>query len=95
MKQAPQGLVSVSEIVAYVRSDTYMPFVETCEYLGLAERTVRMLLPEIKHYRVGRKLLFKKSELDSWIQKYQETTEDLDLDRVADEALRSVLGGGK
>ncbi len=64
--EALEGTVSVREILSYIDSDRYMTLERVLEYLPLSERNIRERLPEIPHYRVGKRLLFKKSELDLW-----------------------------
>jgi excisionase family DNA binding protein len=91
MNQTPQGLVSVSEIMAYLSQDRYLSLSETIEYINLSERTIRERLSEIPHYRVRTKLLFKRSELDTWMLHYRERGDDMDLDHLADEALKGIL----
>ena len=88
----PKGTVSVSEILAYLRQDRYLSKKEAVKYLALSERTISKRLPEIPHFRVGSKVLFLKSELDQWMEHYRESTRELDLDRIVEDALRTVLG---
>ncbi len=84
------GTISVHEVLAYVQNDRYMTLAQTLEYLPLSERNIRNRLPGIPHYRVGKKLLFKRSELDSWMQNYREEAEGLDISRLAEEALEKL-----
>jgi excisionase family DNA binding protein len=86
-----KGTVSVAEILRYIAQDRFFSLDEVCRYLSLSERTVRKLLPEIKHFRIGSKLLFKKSDLDEWMERHVETSAELDLGRLADEALKGLL----
>jgi len=90
-----QGTVSVAEILRHLAEDRYLAEREARQYLSLSERKLRNHLPEIKHYRIGKKLLFKKSDLDRWMERHLETTAELDLDRLADEVLKDVMGAGK
>jgi excisionase family DNA binding protein len=62
----------VQEILAYIERDRYMSLNEAVRYLALSERTLRERLRQIPHSRVGAKLLFRKSELDGWMQKHGE-----------------------
>ncbi len=88
-----QGTVSVAEVLHYIAEDRFITQEEACRYLSLSERTIRTHLPEIRHYRFGKnKLLFKKSDLDRWMDRFLETSAELDLDRMADEVLKDVLG---
>lgn len=89
-----QGTVSVAEILHYLAEDRYLVEREARRYLSLSERKLRNHLSEIKHYRVGKKLLFKKSDLDRWMERFLESSAELDLDRLADEVMKDVLGPG-
>jgi excisionase family DNA binding protein len=86
-----QGIVSVAEILHYISEDRSLPLSEAMRYLSLSERSLRKLLPEIKHYRVGSKLLFKKSDLDEWMERHVEASAEMDLSKLADEALKGLL----
>jgi excisionase family DNA binding protein len=65
-----QGTVSVAEVLHYIAEDRFITLAEACRYLSLSERTKRERRPEIRHYRMGAKLLFKKSDLDRWMEWY-------------------------
>jgi len=84
-------LVSVQEILAYVDRDRYLDKRQASEYIGLSTRTLESNLDEIPHFRVGKKILFKKSELDFWMETHREGTSH-NLDRIADEAIESLKG---
>jgi len=85
------GVVSVSEIVAYVNQDRYLNLAEAAEYTSISARTIRDRLDEIPHRRVGtRMLLFKKSELDAWLEQYREGGGE-ELAQLVDETLAKVL----
>jgi excisionase family DNA binding protein len=86
-----KGTVSVTEILRYIAQDRFFSLDEVCRYLSLSERTVRKRLPEIKHFRIGSKLLFKKTDVDQWMDRHAETSAALDLGRLADEALKGLL----
>jgi len=85
------AIVSVQEILAYVDSDRYMGKREAAEYTSLSIRTLESRLGEVPHFRVGKKILFKKSELDHWMEKHREGGNH-NLDRIADEAIESLKG---
>ena len=93
MNQVPQGKVSVAEILAYIDRDRYMPKTEAAGYLGWSVRELERRLAFIPHFRLERhKVMFRKSELDSWMEKHREAPADTDLDRIVDAALEDVLG---
>jgi excisionase family DNA binding protein len=95
MNETPRGTVNVQEIIAYLQSDRYMSKAEAAGYLGLSISNVEKKLESIPHFRVGTKILFKKSELDKWMERHREATQNMDLDRIADEAIQAVLGPRK
>ena len=85
------GVVSVSEIVAYMVQDRYLNLAEAAKYLSVSTRTIRDRLDEIPHRRLGtRLLLFKKSELDTWLEQYREGGKD-ELDELVNETLAKVI----
>ena len=91
-EQVLDGVVSVREVLAYVDQDRYFNLVGASGYLGFSQRTIRGLLDEIPHYRVGSKmLLFKKSELDEWMLQYREGG-SAELDDLVNDTLANVLG---
>ena len=85
------GTVSVQEVLLHFDRDRYMDKQEAATYTSLSTRTLEGRLGEIPHFRVGRKVLFKKSELDSWLEQFREGGAQ-NLDRIADEAIESVMG---
>ena len=95
MIEAPRGTVSVQEILAYLDRDRYMPKSEASTYLGISVSNIEKQLVSLPHFRVGAKVLFRKSDLDRWMEKHREKPADFDLDRITDEALRAVLGPRK
>jgi excisionase family DNA binding protein len=90
MSQAPEGALP-AYATEYLAQHRYLSLSETVAYIGLSERTIRKLLPEIPHFRVGSKLLFRKTELDAWLLRYRERGDALDLNKIADEALKGLL----
>jgi len=86
-----QTVISVQEVLLYFSQDRYMNKREAAAYTSLSTRNLEARLPEIPHYRVGRKVLFKKSELDRWIEQFREGGAQ-NLDRIADEAIESIRG---
>ena len=85
------GVVSASEILAYLDQDRYLNLAEAATYTSISARTIRDRLDEIPHRRVGvRILLFKKSELDTWLEQYREGGK-VELDELVNETLAKVL----
>ena len=85
------AVVSVQEILAYVDRDRYLDKRQASDYIGLSTRTLEGRLDEIPHFRVGKKIVFKKSELDHWMETFREGTSHK-LNRIADEAIESLKG---
>ena len=79
-------VVSVKEVLLYFSLDRYLGKKEAAAYLCLSLRNFESRLDELPRYRVGSKLLFKKSELDRWMEKYREGGSH-NLDRLVDETL--------
>jgi len=88
ISQQPVGVVSVREVLAYLEKDRFMDLKEVTEYLPLSERTIREHLGEIPHFRYGKKIIFKKSEIDRWMEGFRVSDPDLDAAvRMAEEML--------
>ena len=85
------AVVSVQEILAYVDRDRYLDKRQAAAYTSLSTRNLESRLGEIPHFLVGNKILFKKSELDQWIERFREGN-SRDLNRFADEAIESLKG---
>ena len=84
------GTVCVQDILSYVQNDHFMGKVKASQYLGISIRNIENRLEEIPHFRVGRKLLFKRSELDAWMEFYRESGNGCDLKALADDALATL-----
>ncbi|HQV66061.1 MAG: helix-turn-helix domain-containing protein [Saprospiraceae bacterium] len=52
-------------------SDGYMSLVKGAEYLDISQSTLRRYKNEIPHFQRDRLIIFKKSDLDTWIVRYQ------------------------
>ncbi len=83
-------VVSAQEILAHVDRDRYLDKRQAAEYTSLSIRNLESRLGEIPHFRIGKKVVFKKSELDHWIEEYREGRSH-NLDRIADEAIESLM----
>ena len=90
-EQLLNGTVSVREVLNFIEQDRYFDVLQASEYVHLSKRYIRQHLKQIPHYRVGsRKLLFKKSELDSWMKQWRER--DLSLDEATKLAEEMLAG---
>ncbi len=88
-----QTVVSVQEVLLYFSQDRYMGKKAAAAYTSLSTRNLEARLPEIPHFRVGKKILFKKSELDHWMESHREGGSH-DLDKIADDAVKTLREGG-
>ncbi len=89
VERQPVEMVSVQEVLLHFDRDRYMDKREAAAYTSLSVRNLEARLPEIPHFRVGQKILFKKSEVDRWMETYREGG-TRNLDRIADEAIESL-----
>ncbi len=87
-----QTVVSIQEVLLYFDPDRYMDKRGAAEYTSLSVRNLEARLSEIPHFRVGNKVLFKKSELDHWMETHREG-DSRNLDLIADEAVKDLRGG--
>ena len=85
-----QTVVSLQEVLSYFDRDRYLDKREAAAYTSLSVRNLEARLSEIPHFRVGNKILFKKSELDRWMETYREGGTQ-NLDQLADEAIASLM----
>ena len=92
MVQPLEGTVSVREILSYLERDRFFDKRQASEYLSISVRNLEARLLEIPHFRLGSKTLFKKSEIDSYMERHRENPEAIDLERLADEVVMEVLG---
>ena len=83
------GVVSVSEIVAYLVQDRYLNLAEAAKYTSISKRTLRDQ-DDLPRYRVGKMLRFKKSEVDAWMLKHREASNE-ELSELVDGVLAKVL----
>ena len=83
----------MAEVIQYLRTDSYLSVRAAAEYLGLSARSLQRLRSEIPHYRPGGKILFKRSDLDCWMELYrQEPIAQKDLKALVDEVVLKVRG---
>jgi len=73
-----EGTVSVREILNFIESDRFMDLKGAAAYLPLSKKTIRQHLDEIPHFKCGGKFIFKKSEIDQWMELFRVQDQDLD-----------------
>lgn len=79
-----KGQVNLSTTNARTREESgsekiYLNIKEAANYLRLAKQTVYQLTStrKIPHYKVGRRLVFERSQLDQWINFFNKKTFNL------------------
>jgi len=91
MKLGEHAVVNVRDVLQYLETDRYMDKRQSAEYCGVSVRTFESWMYELPKYRPGGKALFKKSELDAFMKRHEERPTDVDLERIADDAVASIL----
>jgi len=86
-----RSVVSVRDVRSYLHQDCYLDKARSAEYLGVGIRTFEGWMEQLPKYRPGAKALFKKSELDAFMKRHLEAPADVDLEKLADEAVAAVL----
>jgi hypothetical protein len=64
---------------------------ETAQALGVSERLVRDLLPELPHVRLGRRTVIPVGPLEEWLRERVEA-ESRRADAVTNEVLEAIQG---
>ena len=64
---------------------------EAAEALGICERTLRQILPELPHVRVGGVVLLPVEGLQAWLRE-QAKAERSRAETIADEVLKAIQG---
>ncbi len=83
-----ERLISVREVLAYLETDRYMDLKEAAQYLPLSKRTIWEHRNTIPHFRYGKKIIFRKSELDRWMETFRVRDQALDeAMKIAEEML--------
>jgi len=71
-------VVSVKEVLVYLRNDLYMTLPVAAQYLAMSKNSLRAKLADVPHFVRGNRLVFKRSELDGWME-----TQRVEIDDVA------------
>jgi hypothetical protein len=73
--------------------DPYLPLRALATYSGMSARSLRDRLTDpyhaLPHYRVGGKLLVRRSEFDRWIARYRQVGNP-DVERIVGDVLRDL-----
>ncbi|HMT71942.1 MAG TPA: helix-turn-helix domain-containing protein [Saprospiraceae bacterium] len=71
IEQNTNVLLSIVKKIEAISNDCYFNLKEAAKYMKLSESTLRRYGAEIPHFQRDRVILYKKSDLDNWIQKYK------------------------
>ena len=90
---AARGRV-VRDMAVSIPLDPYLSLKALVGYSGLSVRKLREYLDDLAHplpcYRVGGKILVRRSEFDAWMAAYRQRGR-ADLDRIAEETVRELM----
>jgi len=80
--------------------DCYFNAHEAALYLGRSTRWIHYKLRSLSpppSYKCGKARLFRKSELDRWLEQFREVAapEDIDLAKLVDQTLAELSGNRK
>jgi len=80
-------------VVISTSLDPFLPLAALSEYSGLSVRKLRDHLSDpvhpLPHYRVGGKVLVRRSEFDAWLAAYRRVGQQ-DVRKIVDEVLSSL-----
>ena len=91
VKVGEMKFVKVGEIIGYLREDHFMPKREAARYCGVSVRTLESWMDQLPRYKPSGMILFKKSELDRFMESHRELPTTIDLEKLADEAVAAVM----
>jgi excisionase family DNA binding protein len=74
--------------------DQYLSVRSLARYAGVSVRTVRGFLVRrneaLPHYRIGGKILVRRSEFDRWASKFRVARPPIDLENVVSDVMRGL-----
>lgn len=74
--------------------DGYLSVRSLSAYAGVSVRTIRKLLVRphrpLPHYRIGGRILVRRSEFDAWTAEFRIVRPALDLNTVVDDVVRGL-----
>jgi hypothetical protein len=65
------GLINIDEVLPYLLSDCYLSKRAAAGYISISVRTLEGL-PNLRRYRVGKVVRYRRSELDAWMKAHVE-----------------------
>ena len=86
----PTGTVDVEEVLAWLQTDRYMGKKESAKYLCMGEKKFRAQSKSMPKYKVGGTWVFKRSELDEWMEQYRVQPTSEDVEDLVDGVLMEV-----
>ncbi len=84
-------IVSDEKIQAVTINDKYFDLKSLSEYCSLGVSTLRDHIKsrDLPCFKLGGKVLIKKSEFDEWILKFRENKKD-EIENIADEVIKNL-----
>jgi excisionase family DNA binding protein len=74
--------------------DCYLPLKALAAYSGLGVRTLRDYLSNrmrpLPHYRVGGKILVRRSDFDAWVSQFRVASTPVSVDALVDDVVGSL-----
>jgi excisionase family DNA binding protein len=87
------SVATMNQISIAVNLDPYLSLKGLARYSSLSIRKLReylsLALNALPHYRIGGKILVRRSEFDAWIAQYRRVGSQ-DILKIADELIKSV-----
>jgi excisionase family DNA binding protein len=92
-----EGIVRVWEILAYLEADRYMTKRTAAAYIDHSDRIIEAAIRtgQLRAFRIGKKVLLRKSDIDAWILAGEVTRENRgvgksDLRKLMDRAIETA-----
>lgn len=86
--------VLADQVVVSTPMDPFLPLKALAAYSGLGVRKLREYLADPAHplpyYRVGGKILVRRSEFDAWVARYRRVGNP-DVEQIVSDALRALV----
>ncbi len=78
-----------------VLDDAYLPLKRLAAYAGLSVRTLQGYLKHavspLPFYRIGGRVLVRRSEFDAWAQQFRKTQDGCDVTAIVDDVVGACL----
>jgi|SRR6516165_7406446 hypothetical protein len=85
--------ILANQVAVSIPLDPYLSLRALASYSGLSIRRLRDLLDDLSHplpcYRIGGKILVRRSEYDAWAASYRQVGQP-DVDRIVSDVLRTL-----